>query len=211
MADIEAFRDRIIECGYVLDPHGTHSEFVSGMHGQKLDFDNVDARTDPLYHEWIDVQVDFIRDNFPELPDFILGVANGTNRVAYSLGERFEGDVIPFASRKDKDNSKVLYLPRMAQMALQIIQPNIVVVVEDVGTTGSNSVQIAEQALENGAGDAIVVTTWKRRERLERLEEAGIEYLAIIDEPLPTFTPEDCASDPNGFCARDWQFKARAK
>lgn len=211
MTGIEAFRDRIIEGGYVLDAEGMHSEFVSGMHGQKLDFDNVDERTDPLYHEWIDVQQEFIVDSFPRLPEVILGVANGTNRVAYSLGERFRGDAIPFASRKQEKSSKEIHLPELAKTALHLIRPSLVVVVEDVGTTGSNSVQVARQALENGAQKAVVVTTWKRRPALERLEEAGVEYLAIIDEPLPTFSPEDCVSNPDGFCARDWQFKPRSK
>lgn len=209
MADVEAFKDKIIENGYVLDPEGTHSEFVSGMHGQKLDFDNIDERTDPLYHEWIDVQEGFIRENFSRLPDIILGVANGTNRVAYSLGERFKGDVIPFASRKEQKDSKKLFLPEMAELALRAIRPELVVVVEDVGTTGSNSVQIARHALQNGAGDVIVVATWKRREHLELLEVAGVEHLAIIDEPLDTFTPDECLDDPNGFCARNWEFKRR--
>src|SRR5690606_17743733 len=103
---------------------------------------------DPLYHEWIDVQEGFIRENFSRLPEIILGVANGTNRVAYSLGERFKGDVIPFASRKEQKGSKKLFLPEMAKIALRAIKPELVVVVEDVGTTGSNSVQVAESALD---------------------------------------------------------------
>ncbi len=206
-----AFRDHIIESGYVLDPEGEHSEFVSGMHGQKLDFDNIDEKTDPLYTEWIDVNEGFIRDNFPRIPEMILGVANGTNRVARDTADRFEGDVLYLRSKKDKQDSKILYLPEMAKVALSAIKPNLVVVTEDVGTTGSNSVQVAVQALEAGAKEVIVVNTWKRRERLEKLEEAGIEYLPIIDEPLPTFKPEDCVTLVEGFCKRGWIFKPRTK
>jgi orotate phosphoribosyltransferase len=210
MSDVESFKQNIIDCGYVLDQAGTHSEFVSGMHGRKLDFDNLDQKSDPLYHEWIDVQQEFITKTFSKVPKFILGVANGTNRVAYSLGERFKGQTIPFASRKNEKASKEIYLPELAKTALWAMRPSLVLVVEDVGTTGSNSVQVARQALESGADEAIVVTTWKRRANLERLDEASIEYLAIIDDPLPTFTPEDCVSDPSGFCARQWEFKPRS-
>lgn len=211
MTDFPAFRDHIIESGYVLDPEGEHSEFVSGMHGQKLDFDNIDEHADPLYREWIDVNESFIRDNFSRLPEVILGVANGTNRIATDTARRFDGEVLGMVSVKDKQDSKVLYLSNLVRHALNEIKPQLVVVAEDVGTTGSNSVQVANAARESGAKKVIVVTTWKRRERLERLEEAGIEHLAIIDEPLATYTEEDCRTLVEGFCKRGWKFKPRGK
>ncbi|CAN5614755.1 hypothetical protein BH23PAT1_BH23PAT1_4170 [soil metagenome] len=209
MADIQAFRNRIIECGYVLDPEGVHHEFVSGMHGQKLDFDNIDEETDPLYDEWIDVNEGFIRENFTRLPEIIIGVARGTNRLALDTARRFEGEVVGLVSKKDSENSKSLYLPQLAKSIIGALSTELLVVVEDVGTTGSNSVQVATQSREAGAEQVVVVTTWKRRERLERLEEAGMPYLPIIDEPLRTFEPEECRSDPGGFCYRNWQFIPR--
>ena len=211
MTDVEAFRAHIIDSGYVLDPEGTHSEFVSGMHGQKLDFDNIDTKTDPLFHEWIDVNEDFIRQQFNPLPEILVGVANGTNRVSVFTAHRFKGDMLGLESKKNPDNSKELYLPSLTLKVIQALRPARLVVVEDVGTTGSNSVQIAVQAKEAGAKEVEVVTTWKRRDRLERLEEAGIPYRPIIDETLPTYTPEECATDPMGFHARGWEFKRRTK
>lgn len=209
MSNIEAFKNRIIECGYVLDPEGVHSEFVTGMHGQKLDFDNVDEKTDALYHKWIDVNEAFIRQEYDPVPEMLLGVANGTNRVSIDTARRFGGEMLGLESRKNPENSKVLHLTALALKVIGALKPALLVVVEDVGTTGSNSVQVAVQAREAGAKAVEVVTTWKRRQRLERLEEVGIPYRAIIDEPLPTFTPEECATDPNGFHARGWEFKPR--
>ncbi len=211
MADIEVFRNHIIESGYVLDTEGTHHEFVSGMHGQKLDFDNIDEKTDPLYTEWIDVNEDFIRQNFDITPEIILGVANGTNRVAVDTAKRFGDNVFGLESVKDPDNSKVLHLSRLARIAIKAIEPELVVVVEDVGTTGSNSVQVATKAREAGAKQVVVVTTWKRRPQLERLDEAGIDHMAIIDEPLTTYTPEECRELVEGFCKRGWEFIPRSK
>jgi orotate phosphoribosyltransferase len=91
------------------------------------------------------------------------------------------------------------------------VKPELVVVFEDVGTTGSNSVQVARGALEAGALAVEVVTTWKRQPALGRLDEAGIPYRAIIDEVLPTYSPLECQTDPNGFHARGWDFIPRKK
>ncbi|MDB5168862.1 MAG: hypothetical protein JWO41_218 [Candidatus Saccharibacteria bacterium] len=210
MADVARFEHNLQTSGQVIDLEGIHSEFVSGMHGQKVDFDKLGDQ-DELYGDWVDVNADYIEEQFPRLPEYILGVANGTNRVVHSVARRMNGRVVALESRKDKDNDKVLYLPPNVEKIITLTRPALVAVVEDVGTTGSNSVQVAVAAKEAGAGEVIVVTTWKRRPQLERLEEAGIEYMAIIDHPLPTFTPEDCETQPDGFCARDWEFKPRKK
>lgn len=207
MTEAETFRNHIIEAG-VLDPVGVHHEFVSGMHGRKLDFDTVEEGTQ-LYQEWIDATSSYIRDQFPELPEVIIGVANGTNRVALDTARRFNGEVFGAVSKKDKQNSKELYLGVRALSLIEGLKPELVVVLEDVGTTGSNSVQVAQHCLAAGALKVEVVTTWKRRPRLERLEEAGVPYRAIIDEELDTYTPEDCADQ--GYCSMGYEFIPRDK
>lgn len=208
MADVETFRTNLIESGIVLDPEGTHHEFVSGMHGRKLDFDNIEER-DPLYSEWTEVAAGFIEDEFPRLPEVIIGVANGTNRTALDTARRFNGDVLGLTSFKNPQNSKDLYLTSLARRVMKGIKPELVVVLEDVGTTGSNSVRVAAACRDAGAQKVEVVTTWKRRPVLERLEEADIPYRAIIDEELPTYSPEDCQD--HGFCSEGWEFIERAK
>ncbi len=204
LGEIARFRDHIIEGG-VLDAEGTHHEFVSGMHGQKLDFDII-KNEDPLYQEWITATANFIRREL-RLPEVIIGVANGTNRVALDVARRFNGDVLGLVSEKDQQNSKILRLSSAAERVFGLMRPEFVVVKEDVGTTGSNSVQVATQALEAGAQHVLVLATWKRRAQLERLDEAGIDYAAMIDEPLTTYTPEECTAE--GFCADGWKFIPR--
>jgi orotate phosphoribosyltransferase len=207
MPGIAEFRDHIIEAG-VLDPEGTHHEFVSGMHGRKLDFDTVETGS-PLYDEWINVAAGFIAEEFPDLPEVILGVANGTNRVALDTARKFDGQVFGAVSEKDSQDSKVLRLGAAAGKLIMCMKPELVVVIEDVGTTGSNSVQVARHALEAGAKQVEVVTTWQRREVLERLVDAGIPYRAIINEPLTTYPPEECKG--TGFCAQGWKFIPRGQ
>lgn len=208
MSSPARLKAEILDAGYVLDPEGTHHEFVSGMHGRKLDFDNIETGN-PLYNLWTETAADFIREEFPELPEMIIGVANGTNRTALDTARHFSGDVLGLVSEKDPQDSKKLYINHIAGLAIEAIKPELVVVLEDVGTTGSNSVQVAEGCRSAGAKNVEVVTTWKRREKLERLEEAGIPYRAIIDEELPTYTPEDCQD--HGFCSQGWDFIEREK
>jgi len=205
----QQFRAEIMESGIVLDREGTHHEFVSGMHGQKLDFDNIQVNSS-LYEKWIDVNSSFIEEEFPRLPQVIIGVANGTNRVALDVARSFNGRSIGLVSEKDKTHSKRLFLnPFVAGRLLDTMKPQLVVVVEDVGTTGSNSVQIASRVRDFTGGHVEVVTTWQRRENLERLDEEDIPYRAIIKEPLPTYSPEECVK--TGFCSKDWEFIPRSK
>lgn len=211
MIEVANFENELLTSGKVIDPEGEHSEFVSGMHGQKVDFDKLDDK-DPLYGQWIEIGANYMKgEMLPGLPEFIVGVANGTNRVVHDISKLMRGRVVALESEKDEVDSKVLRLKAVTKQIVRAVRPALAVVFEDVGTTGSNSVQVAEQLLEAGAGDVIVVSTWQRREHLELLEKAGIEHQAIINHPLPTFSPEDCQNDPNGFCARDWVFKARNK
>jgi orotate phosphoribosyltransferase len=207
MTDIKVFRDNIIAYG-VLEHVGEHSEFASGMHGQKLDFDKIPDGSD-LYTEWVDTNVSFIKDQFPNLPEIIVGVANGTNRLALDVARKFNGDIIGAVSRKDESDDKKLYLSDVTRKLVRCLRPEFVLVVEDVGTTGSNSVQVAEQLVRARAQRVEVLTTWKRRPHLERLDEAKIPYRAIIDEQLPTYLPAGCKAD--GFCAEGWKFNPRQK
>lgn len=223
---IEGFREDILEGG-ILDPNGIHHEFVSGAHGQKLDFDLIPTYKDGssednpdlpkkffyLYEKWISTAARFIQEEFPRMPEVILGVANGTNRVAKDvaivLSELTDEKLRGYATEKDKENEKILWLPEKVEDKITKLAPELVVVIEDVGTTGSQSVQVAQQAIGAGANRVVVVPTWQRQERLARLDEAGIEYRSIIHEPLPTYSPDDCVK--TGFCSQGWGFIARSK
>jgi len=211
-AQIQTFYDHLAGHENLLDPVGLHHEFVNGMHGQKVDFDTVPRYVDelnpgsgfdPLYVEWVDINAAFIRSAFPRLPGIILGVANGTNRLAVDVATRLELPNPGLESEKEGKGSKILVLPARTLAIIQAEKPELVVVTEDVGTTGSNSVQVATQALAAGAQNVAVVVTWKRREQLEELEKAGIEYKAIIDKSLPTFHAIDCVQ--TGLYAQGWE------
>ena len=214
---VKDFRNSLLDEN-ILDPAGVHHEFNAGGHGRKLDFDLIPtyaatsrSEFSPLYANWLQVTTGFIQTEFPELPQVILGVANGTNRVAKDVALRLNREtgahVLGYATVKDEANDRVLWLPRRVEDKLSKTAPELVVVVEDVGTTGSQSVQIAEQALGAGAQKVVVVPTWQRQDSLWRLDEVDIEYRAIIHETLPTYTAEECAR--TGFCAQGWELIPR--
>lgn len=214
MGEIETFRQHIIEDKTIFDPDGLHHEFVSGVHGQKLDFDKI-ADGSGLYSEWVVVSADDVAEQCPELPSIILGVANGTNRLAVSVAENLSEQfkqhrVAGLVSAKRADNDKVLYLPDRTAQIITDDRPDLLVVVEDAGTKGTNSVQIAEQALLAGAKNVIVQVTWQRNMTLPRLDELRAKYPdrfsyhSIIKHLLPDYEPEVCRTDPAGFCNRGW-------
>jgi hypothetical protein len=202
--NIETFRRHIEPV--VRDPEGIHHEFVTLTHGQKIDFDKIDTGS-PLYDEWVEVNEEFIREQYPVLPEVLVGVANGTNRLALSTAKRFGCVVFGVESEKDEIDNKIVRLTPGAVDLISCMGPDLVVVQEDTSTFGTTSVQVALGCLAAGAKQVEVVTTWQRRPHLERLVEAGIPYRAIIRKMVDTFSPEDCQAF--GHCSKGWNLIRR--
>ncbi len=185
---VKQFRDKVLSEG-ILDDETIHHEFVSGKHGRKLDFDLIETGSE-FYAQWVSAMVQYIKDTYDEQPDVILGVANGANRLAVSVAAGLGGGTVGLMTEKDSPKSS-----RLHKSVLDYIggfKPRFVLVVEDVGTAGTTSATAAQKALEAGAQTASVLNTWQRREHLERLEEAGIDYKSMIVELMPTYEPEEC-------------------
>ncbi|MDB5184953.1 MAG: hypothetical protein JWN38_761 [Candidatus Saccharibacteria bacterium] len=186
----------------VFDPTGLHHEFSSGMHGQKLDLDKIPTDS-PLYYNWISSISNFLYSEYDELPQAVVGVARGTNRVALSVAERLQHqtEIIGVESTKAPDGR--VYLSAYASKLLFEAEPQSLVVVEDVATSGYNAGLVASAAQRLHIPRVSVLNTWQRRPQLERLAEAGIPYKSMIHEYLPTYSAEDCAR--TGFCAQGWR------
>ena len=82
MIHVDDFRQRVVEVA--LDAEGLHHEFVSGGHGRKLDFDSIETGS-ALYSEWVDQNVDALQQ-LGRAVVAVVGVANGTNRLALDVG-----------------------------------------------------------------------------------------------------------------------------
>jgi orotate phosphoribosyltransferase len=187
----------------VLDPEDLHHEFVSGMHGRKLDFDLMPTGGS-FYKQWMDANVQYIRENYATQPDMILGVADGANRMAISIALGLGNGIIGLTT--DKISPKSVALSKVAKDFISTHKPEFVLIVEDVGTAGTTSASAAAEALAAGAKKVSVLNTWQRREHLEKLEEAGVEYDSIIKDFLPTYQPEDCV-----YCKQGVKFIPHAK
>jgi hypothetical protein len=182
----------------------THHGFVSGMHGQKLEFEAIpgDSR---LFSEWAESGARKMHELY-DAEDIgkivLLSVASGTNRVVEPIAEIMGSDVV--AVKTYKDSPKSVKLTPAAKLAIRKIRPDLVVAFEDVGSTGLTSSTAAVGARRSGAQRIEVLNTWKRRPRLEQLERISVVYHSIVNENLPTYTDEDCGSI--GFCAMGWRF-----
>ncbi|HEX5448107.1 MAG TPA: hypothetical protein VFW90_02820, partial [Candidatus Saccharimonadales bacterium] len=135
----------------ILDSEGVHHEFVSGMHGRKLDFDVI-PDNDPLLREWIEAVTAAIDKLYPDIPRnklALLSVANGTNRLVGPVAEKLGGGVTALLTEKESPKSVRLALESAKR--LKELDPVLVVAIEDVGTKGTTSASAVRSARSAGA------------------------------------------------------------
>lgn len=173
----------------VIEGEGTHSEFVTSTHGRKVDMDLILTASE-LYEQWTDVISSYIQENYETQPTALIGVANGANRLAVSLATKLPNR--PFGLMTEKASSKSVKLSVSVADIITQYQPEFVLVLEDVGTSGTSSLTAVKELKAAGAQHVEVLNTWQRTEKLYKLEEAGIPYRSIIKHLLPTYQPEDC-------------------
>ena len=205
---VETFKKHIIEGG-ILDPKDVHHEFVSGLHGRKLDFDSIEADS-PLFSEWIAVTTAALKELYsPErLQNVVLAsVANGTNRVVPLVAESLGNGASYLLTEKSSPKSARLVAEAAASMPE--LKDRFFVVLEDVGTKGTTSASVVLALRETGAKDIEVLNTWQRREQLEELVAVDVPHHAVIKDMLPTYTPEECQAE--GLCAAGAKFIEHAK
>lgn len=197
--DVDEFRDRVYtDPTGVLDPEDLHHEFVSGAHGRKLDFDKIFDGTDMFIH-WMSVYARAVKEMYPNRrPDVVVGIANGANRVA-----RHVGYLLGIQSLETvKTDKKAVELNEDALAYLDDNEVKFALITEDVGTTGGTSMTAADHLRDVGVRRIEAVNGWQRNQTLAKFDDARIPHNAVILEPLPTFSPEDCLSDSEGYCAK---------
>lgn len=200
--DVQEFKERILNDPVgVLDPEGVvHHEFVKGEHGRKLDFDKIETDSD-FYIDWVSVFARTIRARYEDrLPDAVVGIANGANRLSRSVGHLLGKSVLTLTTVKLEDETV-----RLDQEALEAIASGNIkfaLEVEDVGTTGSTMATVADHLREVGVNRVEAITTWQRSLWLPKLDVRSVLYGSMIVEPLPNFSPEACRTSPDGFCAQ---------
>lgn len=203
-----AFEQRLrdagaVECGRV------HSEFSqdSPLHGQKVDMDRIPT-DDPLFETWVDATAEHISTTYGDkLPEVVVGVANGMNRVVYRVAK--ELGVLGLQTVKVRPGVAILEPDKLVD--LMELEPEFALILDDVGSTGRTTASVASTVIWARVPRVEVLYTWQRTPELPRLIEIGVAHRAIINTPLPTFTPEECASLPEGFCANDYRLNSYPK
>jgi orotate phosphoribosyltransferase len=212
MSKIEAFQSALEATPDFLDPQGQlHHEFVRGGHGRKLDF-SVVRRGTKLYDIWKQLNKQAIKDRHPDLKNMvILGIANGTTQFAFDVAQSLNSiSVTGLRTEKDKDNK--VRLTSGARLVIgDFAKRNVtnVVILEDVGTTGSTSGSVALECRELGVENTEVQLTWQRSRTLEFLDRNNIPYFSLINKILPTLSPEACRQ--GGDCARGVELVAHGQ
>ncbi len=195
---IENLRERILTDPVgVLDPPTQHHQFASMVnHGRKLDMDKI-VTGSGLFWQWVDTYSQWINEMYEgQKPDAILGIANGANRLATTMA----ASVGAIGLETFKVSSKEVALTDASRRALERIDVGFVLEIEDVGTTGGTTSSPIAELRELGVQRIEAAHTWIRNPGLKVLDSMGIPYGAVIHEPLPTFSVEDCQNLPEGFC-----------
>lgn len=200
--DVANFRERILgDPTGVLDPEGEiHHEFVSGNHGRKLDFDKIEVGTD-FYIDWVAIYARAVLATYPRrLPDALIGIANGANRLSTNVAQLLGGKVLGLTTIKQ--DAKSVTLDDEALEAIARNNVRFALTIEDVGTTGGTSATVVPGLREAGVVRIESMNFWQRNVSLPRLAALRIPHSAVILDPLPMFSPDACATEPDGYCAQ---------
>lgn len=196
---LEAFTGRFLDA-CVIDEDIEHHEFSGGMHGTKIRAEQIKLNS-PLGDEWIQLHAETIAERYRPLPNMILGVAHGTNVAARLLAEELGHGVWDIHTVKKEGE-----LPKLAPGTdglIKDIDPELIVIFDDVLTEGTNTAPLAISLLEAGAKRVVVEVTAQRLEHAVKLDEIGVAYNSLINvrQRLPTYTPEEC--EEFGLCAKE--------
>jgi len=198
--DILDFRDRIMDDPTgVLDKVGVeHHEFASGNHGRKLDFNKITTDSD-FYIDWVAIYARAIVASYPNnLPDALIGIANGANRLSESIAHLLGKQVLGLTTQKI--NTTSVRLNEEAIDAMKVYNVQFALTIEDVGTTGGTTATAVQHLQDIGIERIESFNGWQRNSSLPYLDQLDIPYNALIVHPLRMFTPEACHTDPTGYC-----------
>lgn len=183
----------------IIDPNGLyHHEFNDGAHGRKIDCDKIPTTSD-LFLDWSAVFASSIRETYHDhLPDAVVGMANGANRLSQSIAPLLGSAVVALTT--EKVNSKTVRLDAKSRDSIEAADFKFVLELDDVGTTGSTTSSLVPELRAAGIERLEVFHYAQRQEQLVYLDRIGIPYHTLTHVTLPTFSAEECASQPGGYC-----------
>jgi orotate phosphoribosyltransferase len=199
MSRAEDFKNYVCKTGLgdLIDPEWRYHSWVhpkapkprgksvGRFFGRKFDLDDrrtvtrpdVMERQVPLTAEEINSR--YIQEGAGKIA--LVGVAGRTNRIVGPVAEELKGlaQVEAIFTEDDPENEGEVSLSPEGIIRLGFFLPELVVVVEGIGTTGQKAASAAIAVQEQGFTEVSALITAQREPRLPELEKAGIEYGAI--------------------------------
>lgn len=180
--------------------HEVHHEFVSGVHGIKIDFDVTHKdRSSSLYIAGVMLKASEIMRSFDGQGYIgVLGIDTGTTLHAKDVASvitasGFAMQAIALTTKKRiEDGQKVIEVTDEASSAIVDYKINHVAIDDDVGTTGSSTAQPIDKLRELGVDNIAVFYDWIRNPSLPHLDAKEVAYSGIIRACLTDYDPSDC-------------------
>ncbi len=177
-----------------------HHEFVTGVHGIKIDFDVThNNRSSPLYIAGVMFKASLImRESGGEGVIGILGIDTGTTRHAKDVATvitsaGFAMRAVALTTHKRiEDGKKHIELTDETRELVSAHKIRHIAIDDDTGTTGSSTAQPVPALRDLGVEDISVYYDWIRNPELPYLDELGVAYEGIIRVCLPDYEPDDC-------------------
>ncbi len=192
---IDAFEVHLEQGGIIGDEsQRIHQEFKKGQHGIKVDFGHAAiAEGTALFSEWVDVTHDYIEGEYRQLPDGLVRVDSGTNALVGAVIKKFGTHVLDIATEKKPD----IGLTHAARKIITHERPNFLLVLDDVGTTGSTTRSVVDQIERLGVPRVEVLYALQRTVSLPYLARVAVQ--SMIRRPMPTYEPEQCRYCHEGY------------
>ncbi|MDQ3158897.1 MAG: phosphoribosyltransferase [bacterium] len=199
--DIDALRRRMLNSPESIMDQETeaHHLFANGLHGLKVDCDMVEDNSD-LYINMTSVYARAILDVYDyELPDVLIGVANGANRFAASIAPMI--GAVALATKKNTTSD--VELSEEASETLEGMDDDLFgLVIEDVGTSGSTVWSLVDRLRGiDRFGRIEAFHLLQRSATLHFLDSNDVTYRSVVFEPQTDYSKADC--EVSGFCSRD--------
>lgn len=189
---VEKYWGRMLESGLVETKQ--HHEFRDGLHGYKADYGRVAPDGSNMFYEGAGLVADHISDHqhYSGIPQAIVGVANGANKLALAVAEELGPGVIGVQTAKNRYDPSILELPLSSRWSLIDIRPEFALVLDDIGTSGSTTAQVANLCIDLNIPRVEALYLVQRSTNLHYLGRIGVAYQTVIYHPMINMTEVDC-------------------
>lgn len=195
--------ERILSVPEAYDPTGPHHEFKDHGHGYKADMEAI-VPGSPLFNDLVDASAEKISEGNPNIPDVIIGIANGGIPWARAIGEKLGPEVEVIDT--EKDENKLALLSIVNRSRLRRMRPKRLLYIDDLGTTGASILPVYNQVnfrtrLLEPIPDQSVFYVAARQEKMRRLSRLKIAYSIAVNLNLRTFMNQTaCEQEADGLC-----------